>query len=119
VYCIALWIFRDVLSQDLMHKTIANRDLLLMLWASLSLIALYRDLLQTGLFALQKFRSLAGVTGLSAVVSLSIMWFGIQSWGAPAALIGQVAGETINLVGVVGLLIVAYVNERKHKSGVP
>ena len=119
VYCIALWIFRDVLSHDLMHKTIANRDLLLMLWASLSLIALYRDLLQTGLFALQKFRSLAGVTGLSAVVSLSIMWFGIQSWGAPAALIGQVAGETINLVGVVGLLIAAYVNERKRKSGVP
>ncbi len=115
VYCAGLWIFRDVVSQDLMHKTIGNRDLLLLLWALLSLIALYRDLLQTGVFALQKFRSLAGVTALSAVVALSIMWFGIPSWGAPAALIGQVAGETINLIGVAGLLVVAHLNERQRK----
>jgi O-antigen/teichoic acid export membrane protein len=115
VYCATLWIFRDTVAQDLMHKTIGNRDLLLLLWALLSMIALYRDLLQTGVFALQKFRSLAGITALSAVVSLSIMWFGIPSWGAPAALIGQVAGETINLVGVAGLLVIAHVNERKRK----
>jgi O-antigen/teichoic acid export membrane protein len=115
VYCAGLWIFRDVVSQDLMHKTIGNRDLLLLLWALLSLIALYRDLLQTGVFALQKFRSLAGITALSAVVALSIMWFGIPSWGAPAALIGQVAGETINLIGVAGLLVVAHLNERQRK----
>lgn len=80
VYCVLLWIFRDLLSHDLMHKTIGNRDLLLMLWAALSLIALYRDLLQTGLFALRKFRSLAGVTAVSAAVSLTIMWFGIKDW---------------------------------------
>jgi O-antigen/teichoic acid export membrane protein len=117
VYCVALWLFRDVLSHDLMHKTIGNRDVLLMLWACLSLIALYRDLLQTGVFALQKFRSLAGVTAVSAVVSLTIMWFGIPTWGAAAALIGQVAGETINLAGVAGLLIVAYLAERRHRAG--
>ena len=69
VYCIGLWIFRDAASHDLMHKNIANRDMLLILWALLSLIALYRDLLQTGLFALRKFRSLAGVTALSAAAS--------------------------------------------------
>ncbi len=66
-----------------MHKTIGNRDLLLMLWAVLSMIALFRDLLQTGVFALRKFKSLAAVTGLSAAVSLTIMWFGIDGWGAP------------------------------------
>jgi O-antigen/teichoic acid export membrane protein len=114
VYCLLLWIFRDVLSRDLMHKTIANRDVLLMLWAILSLIALYRDLLQTGLFALRKFRSLAGVTALSAIVSLTIMWLGIKTWGPAAALIGQVAGETINLGGVVVLLAIAY-----HSEGAP
>lgn len=114
-YCIALWIFRDVLSHDLMHKTIGNRDVLLMLWATLSLIALYRDLLQTGLFALRKFRSLAGVTAVSAATSLTIMWFGIKTWGAAAALIGQVAGETINLAGVVVLLAVAYQSERANR----
>ena len=115
VYCILLWIFRDLLSHDLMHKTIGNRDLLLILWAILSLIALYRDLLQTGLFALRKFRSLAGVTALSAAVSLTITWFGIKGWGPAAALIGQVVGETINLGGVIALLSMAYQTERSNK----
>jgi O-antigen/teichoic acid export membrane protein len=116
VYCVLLWIFRDPLSHDLMHKTIANRDELMLLWASLSLIALYRDLLQTGLFALRKFRSLAGVTAVSAVTSLTIMWFGISTWGAAAALIGQVAGETINLAGVVVLLVLALRTERAERA---
>ena len=96
-----------------MHKTIANRDLLLVLWAVLSLIALYRDLLQTGLFALRKFKSLAGVTAVSAVVSLSIMWLCIKSWGPAAALIGQVAGEAVNLAGVVLLLGMAHHEDRR------
>jgi len=115
VYVILLWIFRDFLSHDLMHKTIGNRDLLLILWAILSLIALFRDLLQTGVFALRKFRPLAGVTALSAAVSLTIMWFGITIWGPAAALIGQVAGETINLGGVIALLSMAYHTERSNK----
>jgi O-antigen/teichoic acid export membrane protein len=119
VYCILLWIFRDWLTHDFMHKTIGNRDLLLILWAILSLIALFRDLLQTGVFALKKFKSLAGVTALSAVVSLTIMWLGIKNWGASAALFGQVAGETINLVGVASLLVGGYFAERaKRRAGV-
>jgi O-antigen/teichoic acid export membrane protein len=118
VYCVFLWIFRDLLSHDLMHKTIGNRDMLLVLWAILSLIALYRDLLQTGLFALRQFRSLAGVTALSATFSLTIMWFGLKSWGPAAALIGQVAGETINLGGVIVLLAMAYRTERAKRAAV-
>lgn len=118
IYCGLLWFSRDWLSHDLMHKTIGNRDLLLILWAILSLIALYRDLLQTGLFALKKFKSLAGVTAVSAVVSLTITWFGIKSWGPPAALLGQVAGEAINLGGVVVLLAMAYHTDRTQSSGV-
>jgi O-antigen/teichoic acid export membrane protein len=112
-YCAFLWLTRDWLTHDLMHKTIANRDLLLVLWAVLSLIALYRDLLQTGLFALRKFKSLAGVTAVSAVVSLSIMWLCIKSWGPAAALIGQVAGEAVNLAGVVLLLGMAHHEDRR------
>jgi O-antigen/teichoic acid export membrane protein len=115
VYCVFLWFFRDLLSHDLMHKTIANRDLLLLLWAALSLIALYRDLLQTGLFALRKFRSLAAVTAVSAAASLTIMWLGIKAWGPAAALIGQVAGESINLGGVIALLAMAARTERADR----
>jgi hypothetical protein len=67
------------------------------------------------LFALRKFRSLAGVTAVSAAASLTIMWFGINTWGPAAALIGQVAGEAINLGGVVVLLGMASRNERANR----
>ena len=115
VYCAAVWIFRDWLTHDVMHKTIGDRDRLLILWAILSFIALYRDLLQTGLFALRRFKSLAAVTATSAVVSLTIMWFGLKHWGAAAALIGQAAGESINLAGVVLLLALAYHHGRADR----
>ena len=119
LYCAFVWFFRDWLSTDLLHKTIGNRDILLVLWAALSLIALYRDLLQTGLFALRKFKALAGVTAVSALVSLTIMWFGINTWGPAAALIGQVAGETVNLGGVVVLLAMAYRRAQSPDSTEP
>ena len=59
---------------------------------------------------------MAAVTALSAVVSLTIMWLGIKSWGPAAALIGQVAGEAINLGGVVVLLAMAYFSEPEKPS---
>jgi hypothetical protein len=37
-------------------------------------------------------------------VSLSIMWLGIPHWGAASVLIAQVAGECVNLAGLVLLL---------------
>jgi O-antigen/teichoic acid export membrane protein len=115
VYCAAVWIFRDWLSHDLMHKVIGDRDRLLLLWALLSLIALYRDLLQTGLFALRKFKPLAWLTASSAIVSLSVMWLGISTWGPAAALIGQVAGEGLNLAGVILLLASAYFEKQRTR----
>ena len=108
LYFSVVWIFRDWISHGVMHKTIANRDALLLMWASLSLIAVYRDLLQTALFALRQFKSLAGVTAVSAAISLTTMWLGIKTWGPAAALIGQVAGESVNLLGVAALLLVAH-----------
>ncbi len=119
MYCAGVWMFRDWLSIDLMHKVIGDRDRLLILWAMLSLIALYRDLLQTGLFALHKFKPLAWLTASSAVVSLSIMWFGIGVWGPAAALIGQVAGEGVNLAGVILLLASAYYEKRRAARAIP
>jgi O-antigen/teichoic acid export membrane protein len=115
-YFAMVWIFRDWLSMDMMHKTIGDRDRLLILWAILSLIALYRDLLQTGLFVLHKFKPLAWLTATSAIVSLSIMWFGIKIWGPAAALIGQVAGEGVNLAGVIVLLAGAYFQSRQRRT---
>jgi hypothetical protein len=47
---------------------------------------------------------MAWLIGLSAAVSLSLMWLSIPLWGASAVLIGQLAGEGVNLIGLSLLL---------------
>jgi O-antigen/teichoic acid export membrane protein len=104
IYFVVAWIFRGWLISDLLHKTIADRDRLLVLWGCVALIFLFREVLQAALFALKRVKSMAWLIALSAVVSVLTTWFGIARWGAVAALDGQVAGECVNLVGLSLLL---------------
>ena len=107
-YFAVVWFARDWLTLDVMHKVIGDRDRLLVLWGAMALIGLVRDMLQTALFALQNFKAMAWLTGLSAVVALSLMWIGIGRWGTPGALLGLVAGEAVNLLGVCLFLVAAH-----------
>jgi len=103
-YFVLVWIFRDWLTSSFLHKVITDRDRLLVLWACVSFISLIRDVLQSALQALERFKPMAWLTGAAAITSLSIMWFGIAWWGASAALIGQMSGEVLNQLGIVYLL---------------
>jgi O-antigen/teichoic acid export membrane protein len=103
-YFAIAWNLRHWLIGDLMHKTISDQDRLLILWGCVALVFLPREVLQASLYALKRVKSMARIVGLSAVVSLSLMWFGIPHWGAAAVLIGQVAGESVNLMGLAWLL---------------
>jgi O-antigen/teichoic acid export membrane protein len=98
VYFGLAWSVRDWLVGTLMHKTIADRDRLLILWALIALIFVIREVLQAVLFALKQVKSMAWSVGLSAAAALGVMWFGIAWWGVAAVLIGQVVGECINLI---------------------
>jgi O-antigen/teichoic acid export membrane protein len=69
-----------------------------------TLVFLPREILQAALSALKCLRSMAWLIGLSAAVSLSLMWLSIPLWGASAVLIGQLAGEGVNLIGLSLLL---------------
>lgn len=104
LYFAVAWVLRHWLIVDLMHKHIADQDRLLILWGCVALVFLPREVLQSALWALQRVRSMAWLIGLSAAVSLTLMWIGIPRWGAAAVLIGQVAGECVNLVGLALLL---------------
>jgi O-antigen/teichoic acid export membrane protein len=104
LYFVPAWFIRGWLIHDLMRKTIGDQDRLLVLWATVAVIFLLREVLQAALFALGRVRSLAWLIGVSAAISLSLTWFGISWWGAAAALIGQVAGECFNLLGLALLL---------------
>lgn len=106
-YFLVVWIFRGWLIDDLFRKHIADRDQLLLLWATIAIIGLMRDVLLCALTAIAKFRWTASQTAYSAIVALVVMWFGISWWGAAGVLIGQIVGEVVNVVGIVWLM-------RKH-----
>jgi O-antigen/teichoic acid export membrane protein len=103
-YFSIVWICRDWLLVTALHKHIQDRDRLLILWGIVAIIALCRDVLQCGLFALGKFRSLAWQVGVSTAIALAVMWFGIQWWSAAAVVFGQIVGEIIDLGFIIRLL---------------
>lgn len=103
-YLVVIWCCRDWLTGTVLHKQIAMRDLLLILWGVVALIGLAREVLQCALFALGRMKPMAAQTALAAVVALAVMEMGIRWWGAPAMVIGLTAGELVNLVGIALLL---------------
>jgi O-antigen/teichoic acid export membrane protein len=104
LYFAVVWTFRNWLIVGLMHKHIADQDRLLILWGCVAMVFLPREVLQSVLWARKQVRPMAWVIGVSAIVSLTLMWFGIAKWGAAAVLIGQVAGECANIIGLSLLL---------------
>lgn len=108
IYVAVIWLARFWVTGTLLHKHIADLDQLLILWAGVALIGLARDILQCALFALGRLKSMAHQGALCAAVGLLLTWFGLDWWGVPAVLIGQIAGEVINLAGIGLLLREAY-----------
>ncbi len=103
-YLMLVWIFRDWLTREFLHKSIGNRDRLLVLWGSIALIGLLRTVVQSALIALEPLKVMAGITGIGAIVSLVLMWFAVNWWGPAGVLIGQIAGDTVVIVGFALLL---------------
>lgn len=104
IYLVCLWSMRGWLIGSVLHKTIADRDTLLALWAVIALIFLPREILQAVLFASGRMKSMTWVIAVSAVVSLSLTWYGVGHWGTASVLIGQISGEFVNVFVLSGML---------------
>jgi O-antigen/teichoic acid export membrane protein len=81
-----------------------------------ALLGLGRDILQTALQALHRLKIVAVLTGVCALVSIVIMWYGLRRWGAAATLIGQISGETLILIGTVFLILQSHRRARGNVS---
>jgi O-antigen/teichoic acid export membrane protein len=103
-YFFVIWVGRDWLVVGILHKHIHDLDRLLILWSAVALVGLCRDVLQSALVALGRYKSLAWQIGVSAAVAVVVMWYGLGRWGAPGVLVGMIVGELINLAGIILLL---------------
>lgn len=103
-YFVPAWWCRRWLLHDVLHKSIVDQDRLLVLWGLIALIMLFREVLQATLYALKRIKSMTSLNCVAAVVALTMTFAGVSRWGAAGALIGQIAGECVNLVGLLLLL---------------
>jgi O-antigen/teichoic acid export membrane protein len=103
-YFLVIWFARNWLLRTVLHKHIEDQDRLLLLWGAVVVVGVVRDVMQCALLALGRMKSMAWQLGYSAAAALLITWFGFAWWGASAVLIGQIAGELVNIAGIMLLL---------------
>ena len=73
------------------------------LGGAVAVVAVVRDQLVFLPVARQRFRVLTAQTSLCALLALVVSYFGMQHLGVSGALLGILAGELLNIVGLVRL----------------
>lgn len=109
-----MWLVRDWVFLNVLKRDYPQRDLLLGLWSAVFLCTVIRDQMLYFQLARGHFKRLAGLTALCAVVGLSVAFIGIDRFGTAGGLLGLLAGEVAN---VIGLLAMAFHDMRKDVSG--
>jgi O-antigen/teichoic acid export membrane protein len=97
-YLAALWLARDLVFVDLLHKDFAQRDSLLLLWSVSTVVSTCRDPFMYFLTLRGHFRQTTTLTVLSAVVSLSVSLIAMREIGPIGAPVGVLTGELLNLI---------------------
>jgi O-antigen/teichoic acid export membrane protein len=104
-YFAIMWVLRDWISVHVLKKQFAERDVLLLFWSAIFLVMVLRDQLIYLPVAQGHFRMLMALTTISAISSLAVSYVCMRHQGVIGALIGVLAGEVINVVGIVALSI--------------
>jgi O-antigen/teichoic acid export membrane protein len=102
-YLIFVWFARNWIFETVLKKSFAQRDLLLEVWSAVALVTVFRDQLMYFLVARGQFRSMSTLTFLSAIVSLSTSFVAMNYVGVIGALLGLLAGEALNVIGIIVL----------------
>jgi O-antigen/teichoic acid export membrane protein len=112
LYMATMWLLRDWIFTVVLKKSFAHRDSLLLLWSAVFLVTLCRDQLATFPASRARFRDMTLITGASAVVWLIISYVAMLRYGPSGAVMGILAGEFLNICGIV-VLIVQETRERR------
>lgn len=99
-YFVLMWLLRDWIFLHILKKNFAQRDALLLLWSLIFLCALMRDQLAPLLVARSRMPQLTMLTTGCAALALTCSYVGIGMLGVTGALVGVLAGEALNVIGI-------------------
>lgn len=105
LYFVVLWSLRDWIFAQVLRKQVPHRDALLLLWWGITSLGVLRDQLVCLLSVRHRFRSLTTISMGNATVSLLIIYLGIRQLGIVGVLLGLLAGEALNVAGLIALSI--------------
>jgi O-antigen/teichoic acid export membrane protein len=100
-YLAVMWLARDWIFGEVLKKAFVDRDLLLGIWSLVSLVTVFRDQMLQLLVARARFRLTSMVTLFSALVSFAISFAAMRRVGVIGALLGLLAGEVLNVTGII------------------
>jgi O-antigen/teichoic acid export membrane protein len=100
-YLVFMLLMSDWIFVHLFKKDFAQRDLLLLVWSAVALVTAFRDQLYYFLVTRARFRLTASITSASALVALVVSILALRQFGVIGALVGLLAGELFNVVGIV------------------
>jgi O-antigen/teichoic acid export membrane protein len=100
-YFAVIWFFRNWIFFHVFKKHEASFDVLLALWSAVALLMLFRDQLVYLLIVRGRFRSMAALTLVSAVIALLVSYAAMRHYGVVGALLGVLVGEMLNVSGIV------------------
>ena len=110
LYAVGVWLLQDWFFEDVLKKAIHDREALLLLWSAVFIVMLVRDQLCSFLVARAKLRALSQFTVVCSVLALLAIWFAVPRWGAEGAVVSILAGEALNLLG---MLVLSYNEVRR------
>jgi len=120
-YIAFMWLMRDWIFLHILKRDYPQRDLLLGIWSLVFFCTVIRDQVIFLQIAKGHFRRLAGLTFFCAVLGLCVTFAAIRQFGPAGGLLGLLAGEIANVVGVMIMAVHDMRAEvaRRNEIGVP
>jgi O-antigen/teichoic acid export membrane protein len=108
LYFALLWIVRGRLVTDLLRQDPAEIEPMLLAWGAVFAVMILRTVAMVALQAFERFDSLVYLAIASTTTSLAVAWWSIQRFGAAGSMAGIIAGELVDLCGIVWLTLREY-----------
>jgi O-antigen/teichoic acid export membrane protein len=98
-----VWLAREWIFAHILRKHIHDSDTLMLLWFAIGILMLIRDQIIYLPLARARYPALTFVTAFAAVVALAVCYFVLHLAGVTGALWGVLAGESVNVLGLLTL----------------